>query len=78
MHSLRLTNLSINSSTEFNGLLTFHILGNEESLRWSTVFRLMNQAKYELDIEDYTLSQTSLEQVFLSFAQAQKDLTQTQ
>lgn len=56
-------------------MLTYHILGNEESLRWSKVFALMNEAQLELGIEDYTLSQTSLEQVFLSFAQQQNDKT---
>lgn len=53
------------------GLLTFYI--SKSDLKWSTMFRLMEEAKDKFDIEDYSLSQTSLEQVFLSFAKLQKE-----
>lgn len=33
----------------------------------------MEEAKIKFNIEDYSLSQTSLEQVFLSFAKLQRE-----
>lgn len=53
------------------GLLTYFI--PQSDLKWSTMFRLMEDAKNRLNIEDYSLSQTSLEQVFLSFAKQQQE-----
>lgn len=53
------------------GLLTYFI--PKTDLKWSTMFRLMEDAKDQYNIEDYSLSQTSLEQVFLSFAKQQKE-----
>ncbi|XP_058065569.1 phospholipid-transporting ATPase ABCA3-like [Anopheles bellator] len=41
--------------------------------RWSTMFGLMEEAKRVLDIEDYALGQTSLEQVFLFFTKLQRE-----
>lgn len=55
------------------GLLTYFI--PKSDLKWSTMFRLMEDAKVSLNIEDYSLSQTSLEQVFLSFAKLQTEET---
>lgn len=40
--------------------------------RWSTMFGIMEDAKKVLDIEDYALGQTSLEQVFLYFTKFQR------
>ncbi len=37
------------------------------------MFQLMENAKDKFNIEDYSLSQTSLEQVFLSFAKQQRE-----
>lgn len=37
------------------------------------MFGLMEAAKKQLHIEDYSISQTSLEQVFLSLTKLQKD-----
>lgn len=37
------------------------------------MFGLMEDAKDRIDIEDYSISQTSLEQVFLSFTKYQKE-----
>jgi len=56
---------------EYMGLLTYFI--EKSDLKWSTMFRLMEEAKDKFNIEDYSLSQTSLEQVFLSFAKLQKE-----
>ncbi|XP_053680207.1 phospholipid-transporting ATPase ABCA3-like [Anopheles nili] len=40
--------------------------------QWSTMFGIMENAKTVLDIEDYALGQTSLEQVFLFFTKFQR------
>lgn len=40
-------------------------------MKWSNMFGIMEQAKIQFKIEDYSLSQTTLEQVFLSFMQRQ-------
>jgi len=51
-----------------------------EQLTWARIFGTMERAKKEYDIDDYSVSQTSLEQVFINFARAQhsereRDLT---
>ncbi|XP_058116458.1 phospholipid-transporting ATPase ABCA3-like [Anopheles ziemanni] len=55
---------------EYHDSLTYHITQSE--LKWSTMFGLMEEAKRTLDIEDYALGQTSLEQVFLFFTKYQR------
>ncbi|XP_055298016.1 phospholipid-transporting ATPase ABCA3-like isoform X5 [Sitodiplosis mosellana] len=60
---------------EYLGLLTYYVPPNNK-LRWSSMFGLMETAKQTLHIEDYSISQTSLEQVFLSFTKFQRDETQ--
>lgn len=52
-------------------LLTYHIPSTD--LTWSEMFGLMEKAKASLNIEDYSLGQTTLEQVFLYFTKYQKD-----
>ncbi|XP_031638222.1 ATP-binding cassette sub-family A member 3-like [Contarinia nasturtii] len=52
---------------QYQGLLTFYLPHTSE-LKWSTLFDYMENVKRELGVEDYTISQTTLEQVFLSFA----------
>jgi len=42
-----------------------------EKLTWAHVFGTMERAKLQYDIDDYSVSQTSLEQVFINFARAQ-------
>lgn len=49
-------------------ILTYHI--PDPDLKWSEVFGLMTQMKNVLNLEDYALTQTSLEQVFLFFSQS--------
>ncbi|XP_065074347.1 phospholipid-transporting ATPase ABCA3-like [Ochlerotatus camptorhynchus] len=44
------------------------------SVRWSTMFGIMETAKRILEIEDYVLGQTTLEQVFLAFTKYQRQL----
>jgi ATP-binding cassette, subfamily A (ABC1), member 3 len=46
-------------------ILTYHI--PDPNLKWSEVFGIMTQMKNVLNLEDYSLTQTSLEQVFLFF-----------
>lgn len=41
------------------------------------MFGLMEDNKVELDIEDYSLGQTSLEQVFLFFTKYQRNVDET-
>jgi len=43
------------------------------SVKWSLMFSLMEEAKQRLSIADYTLGQTTLEQVFLFFTKYQRD-----
>lgn len=58
---------------EYRGLLTYYV--STTSLQWSTMFGLMENAKGQFDIEDYSLSQTTLEQVFLLLIKQQKEET---
>ena len=44
---------------------------------WSSMFKLMEIIKKEFSsVEDYSISETSLEQVFISFAKNQKSTQQ--
>ena len=51
-------------------ILTYHI--PSVNLKWSHMFGRMEDAKEKLNISDYSLGQTSLEQVFLFFTKYQK------
>ena len=44
-----------------------------EGVSWATLFRTLEENKKDLQIEDYLVSQTTLEQVFIYFARAQID-----
>ncbi|XP_053672341.1 phospholipid-transporting ATPase ABCA3-like [Anopheles nili] len=55
---------------EYEDSLTFHIPVTD--LKWSQMFGLMESSKQALEIEDYALGQTSLEQVFLFFTKYQR------
>lgn len=69
--SNKLNNLIIFFRDEYQGLITYYV--PRENLTWSKMFGLMETAKNKFNIEDYSISQTSLEQVFLGFAKDQKD-----
>lgn len=56
---------------EYQGILTYSVPA--EDMKWSTVFAIMENAKKTLKIEDYAISQNSLEQVVLMFVKDQKD-----
>ena len=55
---------------EHQGYLHYQ-LKTEES--WGRLFGLMERAKQDYNIEDYSISQTTLEQVFLNFTRAQRE-----
>lgn len=51
---------------EHQGMVHYHLPG--VGLSWAKVFGILEKAKEKLGVDDYSVSQTSLEQVFLSFA----------
>ncbi len=42
-----------------------------DQIPWSRIFGLMEQAKRDFNLQDYSVCQATLEQVFLDFAQHQ-------
>ncbi|XP_075880377.1 phospholipid-transporting ATPase ABCA3 [Nelusetta ayraudi] len=54
---------------EHHGMVHYHL--TDKTLTWAQVFGTLEAAKEKYRIEDYCVSQISLEQVFLSFAQFQ-------
>jgi ATP-binding cassette subfamily A (ABC1) protein 3 len=40
----------------------------EKKTKWSTLFEIMEDTKCQFQLEDYTISDTTLEQIFISFA----------
>lgn len=57
---------------EHQGMVHYHLPG--ENLSWAQVFSALEKAKEQLGVADYSVSQISLEQVFLSFAHLQPPL----
>ncbi|XP_055596640.1 phospholipid-transporting ATPase ABCA1-like [Uranotaenia lowii] len=57
---------------EYQDLLTYYI--KSQHLKWSQIFGIMENCKKTLNVEDYSIGQTSLEQVFLSFTKFQRDI----
>lgn len=53
------------------GLLSYQVYN--PGLKWSYIFRTIEGSKDRLQIEDYSVSQTTLEQLFLSFARMQRE-----
>lgn len=53
---------------QYLDILTYHIPVMD--LKWSETFGLMAQMKNVMNIDDYSLTQTSLEQVFLFFSKS--------
>lgn len=58
-------------------MLMYYVPPSDE-VKWSSMFGLMESAKKSLNIEDYSISQTSLEQVFLSLTKYQRSETRDQ
>ncbi|XP_075155305.1 ATP binding cassette subfamily A member 3 isoform X2 [Haematobia irritans] len=57
----------------YQGILTFYI--PLSSIKWSQIFGLMESNRDQLNIEDYSISQTTLEEIFLDFAKYQREDT---
>lgn len=57
--------LNFSSREEYLDMLTYQI--ENSFMKWSAMFGLMEVQKEILGIDDYSLGQTSLEQVFLFF-----------
>ncbi|XP_055991191.1 phospholipid-transporting ATPase ABCA3 [Sorex fumeus] len=57
---------------EHQGMVHYHLPG--EDLSWAKVFGTLEKAKEQYGLDDYSVSQISLEQVFLSFAHLQPPL----
>ena len=56
---------------EHQGMVHYHITNTQ--LTWAQVFGAMERAKTSCGIKDYSVSQTTLEQVFLNFARMQRE-----
>ncbi|KAM8961307.1 phospholipid-transporting ATPase ABCA3 isoform 2-T2 [Pelodytes ibericus] len=55
---------------EHQGMVHYHITSH--TLSWAQVFGTLEKAKEKFELEDYCVSQISLEQVFLSFSHFQQ------
>ena len=55
-----------------DGLVHYRI-GRTPGLTWARLFGAVERARSTYDIEDYSVSQTTLEQVFISFARMQRE-----
>lgn len=60
----------------YQGFVHIHI--NEIDLSLGQLFRIIESCKQTYSIENYTVSQTTLEQVFLNFARSQLDADELQ
>jgi len=57
---------------QHDGLVHYRI-ERSPGLTWARLFGAVEQARATYDIEDYSVSQTTLEQVFISFARMQRE-----
>ncbi|XP_074055105.1 phospholipid-transporting ATPase ABCA3-like [Macrotis lagotis] len=55
---------------EHQGMVHYHLPSKD--LSWAKVFGTLEKNKAEFDLEDYSISQISLEQVFMNFAHLQQ------
>ncbi|KAG1714023.1 ATP-binding cassette sub-family A member 3 [Nymphon striatum] len=53
------------------GMLNFHVRDPTE--KWSNMFEVMESIKVENYVENYAITETTLEEVFLSFAEQEQD-----
>ncbi|KAH8387873.1 hypothetical protein KR093_009980 [Drosophila rubida] len=60
-------------SDDNRGMLSYYIPLTD--IKWSKIFGVIERNRYRLNIEDYSISQTSLEDIFLEFAQLQRSDT---
>uniref|UniRef100_A0A8C9AW22 ATP binding cassette subfamily A member 3 n=1 Tax=Prolemur simus TaxID=1328070 RepID=A0A8C9AW22_PROSS len=59
---------------EHQGMVHYHLPGHD--LSWAKVFGILEKAKEKYGVDDYSVSQISLEQVFLGFAHLQPPATE--
>ncbi|XP_047994969.1 phospholipid-transporting ATPase ABCA3-like [Leguminivora glycinivorella] len=59
---------------EYQGLLTYYL--PDRSVAWSRMFGTMERCRQDHDVEDYTISQTTLEQIFLQFTKYQREMSE--
>lgn len=52
-------------------MLTYYL--PDRSMPWSKMFGVMEKAKEKYPVDDYNISQTTLEQIFLQFTKYQRD-----
>ena len=55
---------------EHQGMVHYHI--RDTNVTWAQLFGTIERVKLNFNIEDYSVSQTTLEQVFLNFARGQR------
>ncbi|RWS09653.1 ATP-binding cassette sub-family A member 1-like protein, partial [Dinothrombium tinctorium] len=53
-------------------ILEYHV--TDTQMRWSSLFRAMADVKENFDLEDFTISDTTLEQIFILFARQQQQV----
>ena len=53
-----------------------HYQIKDGALTWANLFGTLERAKKQYYIEDYSVSQTTLEQVFINFARSQRSPTE--
>eukprot|EP00055_Hartaetosiga_balthica_P016967 m.110165 g.110165 ORF g.110165 m.110165 type:complete len:1869 (+) comp9218_c2_seq1:80-5686(+) len=54
---------------EYNGVVKYKVVTEDHS--WAFMFRVLEEAKHKFDLEDYGISEVSLEEVFVHFAAEQ-------
>ncbi|GFV70897.1 ATP-binding cassette sub-family A member 3 [Trichonephila clavipes] len=59
-----------NLKDEHQGMVQYHVV--DPSISLSRLFKFMSSMKNQFELEDYLISDTSLEQIFLTFARAQR------
>ncbi|GFS83796.1 ATP-binding cassette sub-family A member 3 [Nephila pilipes] len=59
-----------NLKDDHQSMLQYHVV--DPSITLSHLFKFMSSMKNQFDLEDYLISDTSLEQIFLTFARAQR------
>ena len=57
---------------QHHGLIHYHI-ARTPGLRWAQLFGAVEIARSRYDIEDYSISQTTLEQIFIRLARMQRE-----
>lgn len=52
-------------------MLTYYI--PLQGIKWSEIFGLIERNRNDLNLDDYSITQTTLEEIFLEFAQLQTE-----